>query len=308
VIEARNVTFEYPGVRALDDVSFSLPPCSITALVGPNGAGKTTLLRCLAALEEPLSGEIRVDGIDVRRNPRLCHARVGYLSDFFGLYDTLPSRRCLDYAAASHRIPGPERPAAVARAAERLGITAHLDKRAGELSRGLRQRLAIAQAIVHEPRILLLDEPASGLDPDARIALSELFLELGAQGMTLLVSSHILAELDAYCSQIMIVREGRLIEDRAIGMVADDAPRRLQLSVVEAVPDLASRLADSPGVDDVQVDGKEATFSFAGDARAQHELLRAWIEAGLPIASLEEERTNLQDVYRERVRTAGGSR
>ncbi len=305
MIEARSVTFEYPGVRALDDVSFALPPRSITALVGPNGAGKTTLLRCLAALDEPLSGAIRVDGVDVRRSPRLCHARVGYLSDFFGLYDALSARRCLDYAAASHLLPPPERPAAIERAARRLAISDHLDKKAGELSRGLRQRLAIAQAIVHEPRVLLLDEPASGLDPDARIALSELFVELGAQGMTLLVSSHILAELDEYCSQIMILRDGRLIEHRTLGEGDPDTRRSLRVTLAAAVPDLAQRL-ESPGVSDVEVSGLTATLSFGGDAADQHALLRSWIESGLPIASLEEERANLQDVYRERVRAQDG--
>jgi ABC-2 type transport system ATP-binding protein len=307
VIEARGVTFEYPGVRALDHVSFALPPRSITALVGPNGAGKTTLLRCLAALDEPLEGSIEVDGVDVRRNPRLCHERVGYLSDFFGLYEALPVRRCLQYAASAHRIPPPERGAAIARAAERLDVEPLLDKRAGELSRGQRQRLAIAQAIVHEPRVLLLDEPASGLDPDARIALSELFLQLGAQGMTLLVSSHILAELDQYCSDLMILREGRLIEHRSLLAGAGPATRALRLVLAAPVEDLAARLAQSSGVSDVVVHPDaplEARFGFAGDAAAQAELLRQWIGSGLPVAALAEERTNLQDVYRERVRTA----
>lgn len=308
MIEARGVTFEYPGIRALDHVSFALPPRSITALVGPNGAGKTTLLRCLAALEEPLEGSIRVDGVDVRRNPRLCHERVGYLSDFFGLYDALPVRRCLEYAASAHRIPPPERRAAVARAAQRLDVDALLDKATAELSRGQRQRLAIAQAIVHEPRVLLLDEPASGLDPDARIALSELFLQLGAQGMTLLVSSHILAELDQYCSDLMILREGRLIEHRSVDS-GGPTLRALRVELAVPVDDLAGRLAATAGVRDVVVSSEqplEARFAFAGDARAQAEVLRGWIENGLPVVSLSEERTNLQDVYRDKLRSASG--
>ena len=306
MIEARGVTFEYPGVRALDDVSFALPSRSVTALVGPNGAGKTTLLRCIAALDEPLAGTITVDGVDVRRNPRLCHERVGYLSDFFGLYDALPARRCLEYAAAAHRLPAPERPAAVARAAQRLGIAELLEQRAGELSRGQRQRLAIAQAIVHEPRVLLLDEPASGLDPDARLALSGLFRQLGEQGMTLLVSSHILAELDEYCSEIMILRRGRLIEHGTVEAPAS-SQRDLRLLLSHAGADLARALAERPGVSDVRVDGLEAEFRFAGDVAAQAELLRALLADGLPVAAFGEERTNLQDVYRERVRTAGGA-
>jgi ABC-2 type transport system ATP-binding protein len=301
MIEAHHVTFEYPGVRALDDVGFSLPPRSITALVGPNGAGKTTLLRCLAALEEPLAGEIRVDGVDVRRNPRLCHQRIGYLSDFFGLYDELTARRCLLYAAGARGIPPPERDAAVARAAARLDLAALLDARTGELSRGQRQRVAIAQAILHEPRVLLLDEPAAGLDPDARHALSALFRALEAQGMTLLVSSHILAELDEYCSHILILRQGRIVEHRALGELA--GPRRtLRLALAAPVPDLAAALGALPGVGAPEVAGLEARFEFAGDDAAQHALLRRCLELGWPVCALAEEKTNLQEVYRARVR------
>ena len=306
MIEARGITYEYPGTRALDDVSFSLPARSITALVGPNGAGKTTLLRCLAALDEPLAGAIEVDGVDVQRNPRLCHARVGYLSDFFGLYDELSARRCLLYTAGAHGLPPPERAAAVQRAAERLGIVPLLETRAGELSRGLRQRLAIAQAILHQPAVLLLDEPASGLDPDARHALAALFLALREAGMTLLVSSHILAELDEYCDRILILREGRLVEHRALRELAG-ARRRLRLALARPVADLAALLRATPGVEDVALDGLEARFAFAGEAEAQHALLRQWLAQGLPVCAFGEERANLQEVYRARLREEPGA-
>jgi ABC-2 type transport system ATP-binding protein len=306
MIEARRVTYEYPGVRALDDVSFSLPPRSITALVGPNGAGKTTLLRCLAALEEPLAGEIRVDGVDVRRNPRLCHQRIGYLSDFFGLYDELSARRCLLYAAGARGIPPPERAAAAERAAERLGLVEHLEARAGELSRGLRQRLAIAQALLHEPRVLLLDEPAAGLDPDARHSLSLLFRELEARGMTLLVSSHILAELEEYCSHILILRAGRIVEHRALAELA--GPRReLRLALAAPAPALLEILRELPGVERPRLEGPlEARFEFDGDAAAQHALLRRLLDAGLAVCALAEEKANLQEVYRARLRAESG--
>jgi ABC-2 type transport system ATP-binding protein len=306
MIEAHHVSFEYPGVRALDDVGFSLPARSITALVGPNGAGKTTLLRCLAALEEPICGEIRVDGVDVRRNPRLCHARVGYLSDFFGLYDELSAHRCLLYTAGARGLPPPEREAAVARAAARLDLEPLLEARAGELSRGQRQRLAIVQAILHEPRVLLLDEPAAGLDPDARHALSGLFRALEAQGMTLLVSSHILAELDEYCSHILILREGRIVEHRALGELS--GPRRaLRLSLAAPVAGLAEALRALPGVAALVVDGMEARFEFSGDDVAQHALLRRCLELGWPVCGLAEEKANLQEVYRARVRAERGA-
>ncbi|MCK4509545.1 MAG: ABC transporter ATP-binding protein, partial [Desulfuromonadales bacterium] len=211
MIEVNDLVFEYPGTRALDGVSFRIEPGNITALVGPNGAGKTTLLRCMAALEVPLHGEVRIDGENIHEDPRSCHRKLGYLSDFFGLYDELTVRQCLLHAAASRGILAGEQLRVIEQAADRLGISDRLEMRAGALSRGLRQRLAIAQAVVHEPQILMLDEPASGLDPEARHSLAELFLTLRDQGMTLVVSSHILSELDEYSTDMLVLRDGRIL-------------------------------------------------------------------------------------------------
>ncbi len=216
MIEVRGLSYEYPGLRALADVSFDIARGTITALVGPNGAGKTTLLRCLAGMERPLSGSIRVNDIDVIEEPRRSHRHVGYLSDFFGLYDKLTVRQCLRYVGAANGLAADALAATVADTAAELGIHERLDQRTGELSRGLRQRVAIAQAIIHGPTVVLLDEPASGLDPEARYALGELFLTLRRRGMTLLVSSHILAELEAYSTHMLILRGGQLVEHRAL--------------------------------------------------------------------------------------------
>jgi len=301
MIEARDVVFEYPGHRALDGVSFSLPASSITALVGPNGAGKSTLLRCLAALDEPLAGSIEVAGIDVRNDPRACHRKVGYLSDFFGLYDELAARRCLEHAARLHEAPASEIPARIQETAEFLQLEQHLDKRASELSRGLRQRLAIAQAIIHRPEVVLLDEPASGLDPDARHELSTLFLRLRDMGMTLVVSSHILAELDEYSSHMLILRDGKILEHRSL---ADSDPETVLLEVVFAAASdsWSEALASTPGLRELSVSDRTARFRYdpAPDARAA--LLRRFVEAGLGVVSFAEARKNLQEVYREEVR------
>ena len=181
MISVDNLVYEYPTKRALHGVSFHLEAATVTALVGPNGAGKTTLLRCLAALEHPFAGRVAIAGMTTVEMPRDVHRRLGYLSDFFGLYDDLSVQRCLTFAAMSHGIID-NLPTVVNRAAERLGLLDRLAENASSLSRGLRQRLAIAQAIIHEPSVLLLDEPASGLDPEARISLSRLLAELRTQG------------------------------------------------------------------------------------------------------------------------------
>lgn len=196
MIEVKNLIFEYPTKRALHDVSCVIKTGSITALVGPNGAGKTTLIRCIVGLHGPFSGQVLFDGVDVHEHPRDCHRRMAYLSDFFGVYEQLTVRQCLTYTARAYGVSGDQVRTVVEAAAERLKLTDRMREKAGALSRGLRQRLAIAQAIVHEPEFLVLDEPASGLDPEARQSLSMLLIGLRDAGMTLLVSSHILAELE----------------------------------------------------------------------------------------------------------------
>ena len=301
MISVRGLSFEYPGVRALDDVSFSIKRGSVVALVGPNGAGKTTLLRCLAALDQPISGEILFDGEDTLENPRAAHEKIGYLPDFFGLYDDLTVERCLLFHAAAHRIEETSLPDAVRRAAERLGLADRMHMRARELSRGLRQRLAIAQAIVHEPPLLLLDEPASGLDPEARASLSQLFLELRDAGMTLMVSSHILTELQAYSSHMLVLRQGRIMGEELIGAQPEAmVPMYLLLSAAdEAASGVLSSIAD---VSDVRVDGRRIDFLYAGDESGRYRLLKQLLDQGLPVSSFAQAERGMQRAYLDKIR------
>ncbi|QEX23708.1 ABC transporter [Hypericibacter adhaerens] len=297
MIRVEDLVFDYPGFRALDGVSFAVEPHSITALVGPNGAGKTTLLNCMAGLALPAAGRVQLDQIDVHRTPREAHARMGYLSDFFGLYSELSVQRCLDYRARAQGIPSDRRAAAVQRAAERLGLADRLKQRAGELSRGLRQRLAIAQAIVHEPAVILLDEPASGLDPEARFGLAAVLRGLKDEGMTLIVSSHILAELEDYSTHLLVLEQGRILDYHALdGAPAPNAARRFELQLVEPRADLAAVLT-AAGLGDVRIEGRLAHFTMAGDAAVQAALLRRLIEAGLPVAGFAATKADLQDAY-----------
>ena len=196
MIQIKNLTFDYPEKRALDNVSFEIKEVSITALVGPNGSGKTTLLRNMAALTKPLSGEIIINGINAATHPREVHLQIGYLQDIFGLYDQLTVSQSIEFIAYSRLYEDDDIDGAIELAIQRSGIESFINKKVSSLSRGMRQRVGIAQAIIHKPKILLLDEPASGLDPEARYALSELLLELRSSGMTIMVSSHILAELE----------------------------------------------------------------------------------------------------------------
>ena len=303
MISVRNLVFEYPAMRALHDVSFDVEAGSITALVGPNGSGKTTLLRCLAALERPYAGRLFVDGIDVSENPRRVHRRLGFLPDFFGLYDALSVRQCLTFAARSHGIGTGAARAVVEKAAERVDLADRLDDAAGNLSRGLRQRLAIGQVIVHEPAVLLLDEPASGLDPEARRRLSSLLLDLQSQGMTLMVSSHILAELEDYSSQMLIMKEGRLTGGDPIKV--DTAAQRIKIELAEPRADLADHLAKNDHVTVHRANEHGALISIDGDAAAQHQLLKSLIGAGFPVHAFAPAQQRLEDVYFDEMEGGG---
>jgi ABC-2 type transport system ATP-binding protein len=301
MINVDNLIFEYPNLRALDEVSFHIPQGSITALVGPNGAGKTTLLRCMAALEQPVSGDIRIDNIDVQEHPRECHRIIGYLSDFFGLYDRLTVRQCLHYVARAQGIAEDECAAAIDRVTKGLNIYDRLDVLAGTLSRGLRQRVAIAQAIIHSPRVVLLDEPASGLDPEARHELAELFLELQKQGMTLLVSSHILAELEAYSTDMLVLREGQIIEQVAIKSVTH--AQDFKLTLASPVENLAAILQQIESLKIIKLEQDQtALLRVQGDTQQQHELLKNLLAQNLPVCEFAKITSNLQDAYLETIR------
>lgn len=297
LITVENLIFEYTGFRALNNVSFAIPAGSITALVGPNGAGKTTLLRCLSALDQPLNGSISIDGVDVLEEPRLCHRKVGYLSDFFGLYDKLTVRQCLHFVARAQGIEPENCEKAIELVSQRLNIHDRLEQTPAQLSRGLRQRVAIAQAIIHQPKVVLLDEPASGLDPEARHSLADLFLELKRQGMTLIVSSHILAELEAYSSDMLIIREGKIVEQISIEKHNQSPRKPFKLTLTEPVANLAEILAKFHALTNVAINKTEVFFQLEGEASTQHQVLKQLLEQNLPVCEFSPQATNFQDVY-----------
>lgn len=303
MISVENLVFEYPTRRALHGVSLSIRTGSITALVGPNGAGKTTLMRCIAALEQPFSGRVTVDGVDVFEEPRQAHARLGYLSDFFGLYDSLTVRQCLIHAADSRGLPRAQRNVQVRRVAEQLSIAGFLQAKAGTLSRGLRQRLAIAQAIVHQPKVLLLDEPAAGLDPEARYELSALLLALRDSGMTILVSSHILAELEDYSTDMVIIHDGRVLENRPVDA---DAAKRSTVTLELAGPfaGLATLLEAQADIANLRIESRSARFTFPDEPSRRAALLAELMRHDVPVSAFASERTSLQDSYLSRVSAA----
>jgi ABC-2 type transport system ATP-binding protein len=313
IISASDVVFDYATKRALFGVSIEVPRGATLAVVGPNGAGKSTLMRVLAGLDAPLAGGVVVDGVDVLASPRLAHTKLGYLADFFGLYDELTVAQCLRHAATIRGVPNAAVDAAITRSAARLGLTERLNETAGQLSRGLKQRLAIAQALIHQPKVLLLDEPAAGLDPEARASLSGLFRQLRADGMTLVVSSHILAELEEYSTHMLAIRDGRVAEftrvaDWASGVSAESdvsATLRYRLTWINTgAPDFLSTMALLPAevratAQTVALDdaAQSATLDILGGSAAAAAMLSALIVRGAQISEFSPVRVSLQESY-----------
>ncbi len=301
MIQVEQLVFEYPGHKALDGVSLHIEAGSVTALVGPNGAGKSTLMRCIAGLEQALSGRITVHGIDVMQAPRQVHQHLGYLSDFYGLYESLTVQRCLAYAGLARGLDAQQVDARVQTVAQQLDLLALLQRKPGQLSRGQRQRLAIGQAIMHQPKVLLLDEPASGLDPEARSSLSGLFRQLNAQGMTLVVSSHILSELDEYSTHLLSLRHGQVEHHGPLhtqhAQQADWQLYALELAGEQAPQHWQAALGDVQVQDWGSGAGQPLLLWLPQAAPARAALVAQWVAAGLPLASLQAQRETVQAKY-----------
>lgn len=301
MVKVENLIFDYQETRALDNISFSIPEGSITALVGPNGAGKTTLLKCLSSLYKPFSGNIFIDGINVIQKPLEIRKKIGYLQDHFGLYDDLNVKQALAYSYYSYKLDHSQLDNRITEVAYLLKISDKLNSKVSFLSRGIRQRLAIAQSIIHNPKLLLLDEPASGLDPEARYSLSELFLDLNKGGMTIVVSSHILTELDQYANNILILRNGKIIESQVDELNSDTNDKLIFIHFNYPIDNIEKLLANKQNIKKIEIDGYQMKVLFSGDVTEQHSLLKELIDNGVPVAQFYTEKPKIQDYYLRKI-------
>ncbi len=294
MISVKNLCFDYPEKRALHDISFEIEPHSITALVGPNGAGKTTLLRCLAALDSWTLGEITIAGINVEEDPRGLHKICSYLSDFFGMYDELTVEKSLTFIAMSHGAPANQQAEMCVTAAKNLNVMEYFDKTVGSLSRGLRQRVAIAQAIVVPPQLLILDEPASGLDPQARFDLSKMLITLKKQGITIIVSSHILSELEDYSTHMLMIENGKIRKQCALDQ-HQSTQRVYKLTLNEPIADFQTSL-EACGLSIIESQEQTALVTLAEHLDSKT-ILQTLIKLDIPVEHFSLEKQSMQQVY-----------
>ncbi len=255
VVQTERLTRRYGNFTALDNLNLTVEKGAIYGFIGPNGAGKTTTMRILATLLEPTSGEAWVAGYPVTEAPYEVRRRIGYMPDFFGVYDNMKVWEYLDFFAAAYRVPQSRRKGMIDDLLALVDLGVKKESFVEELSRGMKQRLCLARTLVHEPELLILDEPASGLDPHARIELRELLKELRSLGKTILVSSHILSELAEMCTHVAIIERGHLLVSGSVSDIlhAMQPAREIYIKLLDRAPQAAALLQAMPGVLSVNI-------------------------------------------------------
>ncbi len=299
-IVAEGLKKRYGRLQALDGLYLRVEPGEILGLIGPNGAGKTTTLRILAGLLGPDAGTVTIDGLDPNRSSRAVRRKIGYMPENFGLYDDLRVWEYLDFYANCYGIPGYEGPSLIADLLDLVDLSDKRDANVDTLSRGMRQRLCLAHALIHDPAVLILDEPASGLDPRARVELREILRALAAQGKAIVISSHILSELAEVCTTLAILHRGRLVASGSLTDIAEQAggrPLAIRLAPGAALDPVISLARRTPGVVAVRVEDADLLIDFAGDAAAAAHLLATLVASGHPICHFGERPTSLEEMF-----------
>lgn len=330
MIEIKHLRKEYKDLVAVKDLCLELEQGDIFGFIGPNGAGKTTTIKMLATLLTPTSGTAAIDGIDVIRHPEQIRPIVGYMPDFFGVYDDIKVWEYLDFFAAAYRIPRDKRPQIIDDVLALTDLTVKKDAYVESLSRGMKQRLCLAKTLVHDPKVMLLDEPASGLDPRARIEIRELLKELQAMGKTIIVSSHILPEMEEFCNKIGIIERGELIVAGDVNTIARQVRghHTIEVGVVEeleraeaillGMTDLITEVKVTSGLRQLAeitdenagtmrtqtlqrnvhaAKGGVIQIGYVGEPDEEYRVLNVLVNAGIKVRSFHTPETDLEDVF-----------
>jgi ABC-2 type transport system ATP-binding protein len=290
---------QFGSFQAVREMNLALEPGAIYGFVGPNGAGKTTTMKMIATLLKPSAGSIFLGDVNLVSHPDVARRHMGYMPDFFGVYDDLKVTEYMEFYADCYGVSRVGRDRLIGDLLELVNLGHKKESYVDVLSRGMKQRLCLARCLIHDPDLLLLDEPASGLDPRARVEMRELLQELHRMGKTILVSSHILAELSEMCTHIGIVNDGRLVVSGKVDEVLRQAGARImEVRVTGEVSEQALAAARMvPGVADVQADGAVLKVAVDGDEQAVAALLGALVREGVPVVHFAEVASKLEDVF-----------
>ena len=307
IIETRNLVKRYGRLEAVSNLNLMVPEGAIYGFVGPNGAGKTTTMRILTTLMKPTSGQAYVAGYSVTEDPRNVRRAIGYMPDFFGVYDDMKVWEYLDFFAACYDIPERERSALVDDLLELVDLSHRKNDMVDKLSRGMKQRLCLARTLAHDPQVLILDEPASGLDPRARIEIRELLVELARMGKTIFFSSHILSDVSEICTHIGIIEAGQMVAQGSMEeMQRQLMPHReititfLNMTDVELAKGIIGAIPGILDVAEIELSDKgrpRLRIHFSGEDEGVALISQRLSQEAIAIVGLSEEERNLEAVF-----------
>ena len=298
-VKINDLWVTYGDMAAVRGISFDIPKGEVFGFIGPNGAGKSSTIKVLATLKEAASGAAFIDGIPVNEDVTETRRRIGYMPDFFGVYEDLAVYDYLSFFAAAYQLPLDQRKGTIRDVLELTDLTHKWDAPVDGLSRGMKQRLALARVLLHDPDLLLLDEPASGLDPRARIEMRELLKALRDMGKTILISSHILHELAQLCTRIGIIEAGRMVAQGSL----DEIFKQLQLmqvvhvQVMNLSDDMVESIRRIRGIDDVQVQSDRLSLQMHPDQIEPEDLLQRILDLDARVRMFQPEALDMETVF-----------
>lgn len=299
MLTIKNLVKSYGSFKALDGVNLEIEKGEIFGFIGPNGAGKSTTMKIVAGLLSADDGEVYVDNIDALKNNRLLKEKIGYMPDFFGVYDNLKALEYLEFYASIYGIVGEEARKLSMDLLELVNLEDKWDSNVDGLSRGMKQRLCLARCLVHNPELLILDEPSSGMDPKARYEMKGILKNLKDMGKTIIVSSHILSELAEICTKVGIIKNGKMVcqgtVDEVMIMAQGSAP--LTITVMDKAEKAIEILRENPNVKEMSLDSNKIKANIIGGDKDSHEILKTLILKEIPVVSFNKGNGNLEDVF-----------
>lgn len=299
MIKVDRLCKNFGNLKAVDDLSFEIADGEIFGFVGSNGAGKSTTIRIAAGLMKPTSGTIFIEGIDITDPQAKFKNKIGYVPDFFGVYDNLRVDEYMDFYCGLHKIPRQERNELVHKLTKLVNLEDKMDQYVDGLSRGMKQRLCLARALIHNPKILILDEPASGLDPRARIDFRNILYRLKGMKKTIIISSHILSELAEICSTIGIIEKGKMLIKGSVTEIQKKLSHlnRITIKTGGGLDEAINSLKEVPGISDIKMVNGNLEFSYTGTNEDKAFLLKALLEKGIPVYHFEEKGGSLESIF-----------
>ena len=301
IVTVEGLRMVFDETVALDGISFTIDEGQIFGFIGPNGAGKTTTIKILSTLLEPNAGVATIDGLDVFEQPHEVRRIIGYMPDEFGVYEGITVWEYLDFFAGAFRIPRRQSRAVIDGVLQLTDLEELRGRMVSSLSKGMKQRLCLAKTLIHDPKVLILDEPASAMDPRARIEMRALLKELREMGKTVLISSHILTELSDVCDSVGIIEKGKILEWGTVEKITNklQPSRHVHVTFHREFPEASEILAAHPQVREVAGNGREIRFEYLGDPERFHTVVKLLIEREAPIVTIGREATDLERVFLE---------